>query len=107
MIRPTTLNLGSRYMVGFDGQENVPHREWVRMFEQAFKEVKEELAQQGRGHELLGAKVRDLPTLFYFFGGLFLLDHILDHPKYHAGRIRLVHGGLHSSEERVPSPDCR
>jgi hypothetical protein len=94
-------------MVGPDGQENVPHREWILMFEQAFKEVKEELAQQGRRHELLGAKVREVPTLFYSSGGLFLLDHILDHPKYHAGRIRLVHRGLHSSEERVPPPDCR
>lgn len=44
-------------MVGADGQQNVPHREWLRVFERVLNEVKAELKQQGREGDFIGAKV--------------------------------------------------
>ncbi len=44
-------------MIGPDGQENVPHREWMLAYDRAIKEVREEFAQQGRPDEFLGSKV--------------------------------------------------
>jgi len=40
-----------------DGQESVPHREWLIMFDRVVKEVKAEMEQKGRGGEFIGAKV--------------------------------------------------
>lgn len=45
-------------MIGADGQENVPHREWVLAFDRVVNEVKEEMASQGRADEFVGARVR-------------------------------------------------
>ena len=44
-------------MVGEDGEENVPHRVWVQMFDRIVKEVKAHLEAQGRGDEFVGAKI--------------------------------------------------
>ncbi|PPQ99222.1 hypothetical protein CVT24_009241 [Panaeolus cyanescens] len=51
------INFLPHFMIGADGQDNVPHREWLVMFEQAIKDVKAELSAQGRDGEFLGAKV--------------------------------------------------
>jgi adenosine deaminase CECR1 len=44
-------------MVGEDGQENVPHRDWLLAFDRVLEEVKAEMKQQGRGEEFVGARV--------------------------------------------------
>ena len=56
-ILSTTYYLSYRYMYGADGQENIPHREWVRIFEEVMNEVKDEMTKQGRGDEFIGARV--------------------------------------------------
>lgn len=47
----------SRFMDDVDGNECVPHREWLVMFDEVLKEVKEDLQKQGREDEFIGAKV--------------------------------------------------
>lgn len=44
-------------MTGPDGEENIPHREWLIMYDRVMNEVKEELKRQGREHEFVGSKV--------------------------------------------------
>lgn len=44
-------------MVGEDGQENVPHREWLLIFDRVLNEVKAEMTRQGREDEFIGARV--------------------------------------------------
>ncbi|KAF8969728.1 hypothetical protein BDZ97DRAFT_1794869 [Flammula alnicola] len=51
------INFLHKHMYGADGQENIPHREWLVMFDRVLKEVKEEMVQQGRGNEFIGAKI--------------------------------------------------
>ena len=52
-------------MFGADGQENIPHRDWVRIFGEVVQDVKQEMKQQGREHAFLGAKVSNLHFLFF------------------------------------------
>ncbi len=56
-----TLTRICRYMVGEDGEENVPHRVWFQIYERVLNEVKEELKKQGREDEFVGSKVIVLP----------------------------------------------
>jgi adenosine deaminase CECR1 len=51
------INFLYKFMVGADGQENVPHRQWLIDFDTVIKGVKEELKQQGRENEFFGARV--------------------------------------------------
>ncbi|KII89146.1 hypothetical protein PLICRDRAFT_175374 [Plicaturopsis crispa FD-325 SS-3] len=51
------INFLYKFMYGVDGQENVPHREWLIMFDEVLKEVKEEMKQQGREDEFIGARI--------------------------------------------------
>ncbi|SRR6266576_1892324 len=44
-------------MVDADGLENVPHREWLRIFERVLNGVKMEMKEQGREDDFVGAKV--------------------------------------------------
>ena len=44
-------------MVGADGQQNVPHSDWLRIFERVLNEVKTEMKEQGREGDFVGAKV--------------------------------------------------
>ncbi|KAI9458273.1 hypothetical protein F5148DRAFT_330562 [Russula earlei] len=46
-----------KYMFDVDGNENVPHREWVWDFGQAVNEIRTTLEEQGRGEEFMGAKI--------------------------------------------------
>lgn len=56
----TALTIG-RFGFGEDGQENIPHRDWLLAFDKVVQEVKEEMKSQGREDEFVGAKVH-LPT---------------------------------------------
>ncbi|KAJ7064832.1 hypothetical protein C8F01DRAFT_983765 [Mycena amicta] len=44
-------------MVGADGRQNVPHREWLSLFGDAQNKLKLELKNQGREDEFVGAKM--------------------------------------------------
>jgi adenosine deaminase CECR1 len=46
-------------MFGRDGEGNVPHREWLVMFDKVVNDVKDELKKQGREDEFVGARVSD------------------------------------------------
>lgn len=54
----------SRTMVGEDGEDNIPHREWLVMFDQILNEVKGEMKQQGREDEFIGARVSSYAMSF-------------------------------------------
>lgn len=47
-------------MFGADGQRNIPHREWLVVFDQVLKDVKAELKEQGREDEFVDCRVRFL-----------------------------------------------
>lgn len=47
-------------MLGADGRENIPHRNWLILFSEVMEEVKEEMRQQGRPDDFIGGKVRNL-----------------------------------------------
>jgi len=44
-------------MYGPDGQNNVPHREWLIIFDRVLLEVKEEMKRNGRADDFFGARV--------------------------------------------------
>ncbi|KAI0374656.1 Metallo-dependent hydrolase [Pilatotrama ljubarskyi] len=46
-----------RYMVGEDGEENVPHRVWFQIYERILNDIKDEMKAQGREDEFLGSKI--------------------------------------------------
>ncbi|TFY61302.1 hypothetical protein EVJ58_g4596 [Rhodofomes roseus] len=51
------VNFLYKYMTGPDGLENLPHREWLIVFDRVLNEVKAELKEQGRQDELIGVKL--------------------------------------------------
>ena len=55
--RLQTLTRFHRHLRGDDGEENVPHRVWLEVFDQILTEVKSTLAAQGREDEFVGAKI--------------------------------------------------
>lgn len=63
-------------MYGADGQENVPHREWVAMFDRVINQVKLEMVEVGRPNDFIGAKV----SSSFFFQKKVL-------PVYHGCRL--------------------
>lgn len=44
-------------MCGVDGEVNVPHRQWLQMFDTVVQGLHAELANQGRQEEFVGARV--------------------------------------------------
>ncbi len=44
-------------MIGADGKEEVPHRAWLRAYEQIIAEVQAMLAARGKGGAFLGSKI--------------------------------------------------
>ena len=44
-------------MVGLDGEENVPHSQWVRIFGEVVDEIKQEMKDRGRDDDVGGARV--------------------------------------------------
>lgn len=57
-IRPALKD--GRNFVDADGHETVTHSQFLRTFERIVREVKEELAAQGREDEFVGAKVQHI-----------------------------------------------
>jgi adenosine deaminase CECR1 len=53
------LLIDFRFAFRADGQENLSHRELLLMFDQVVKEVKDEMKQQGREDEFIGARASD------------------------------------------------
>ncbi|KAI9448908.1 hypothetical protein BJY52DRAFT_1309800 [Lactarius psammicola] len=51
------INFYCKYMFDADGNETVPHREWLLDFGRAISEVRTTLKEQGREEEFVGAKV--------------------------------------------------
>ncbi|KAN0140794.1 hypothetical protein V8E53_001238 [Lactarius tabidus] len=51
------INFYSKYMSDADGNETVPHREWILDFGRAIGEVRTMLKEQGREEAFIGAKV--------------------------------------------------
>lgn len=95
-------------MVGADGQENVPHRDWLLMFDRVQNEVKADMKRQGREDEFVGARVnhpimKSQPQANVSY----LSDNILHDPIHHARRTRMVHGRLYCVEKRISSYNCR
>ena len=44
-------------MFAADGQENVPHREWLIAYDRVLNEFKADLVAQGRTGEFVGSKI--------------------------------------------------
>ncbi|KIL67962.1 hypothetical protein M378DRAFT_122268 [Amanita muscaria Koide BX008] len=59
------INFMERYMVGEDGHQHVPHREWLIIFERVLDEVKAEMKRQGREDDFIGAKIIYSTLRFY------------------------------------------
>jgi adenosine deaminase CECR1 len=57
LLWETLTNRFARHMYGADGQENVPHREWLVMFDRVINQVKAEMVEMGRPNDFIGAKV--------------------------------------------------
>ncbi|KAI0820220.1 Metallo-dependent hydrolase [Trametes gibbosa] len=53
----TRIPFWYKYMVGEDGKENIPHREWLLAYDRVIEEFKAELAAQGRSDEFVGSKI--------------------------------------------------
>ncbi|PCH41724.1 Metallo-dependent hydrolase [Wolfiporia cocos MD-104 SS10] len=46
-----------KFMTGADGLANVPHREWLIVYEGVMNDIVEELKEQGRQNALVGSKI--------------------------------------------------
>ncbi|KIM48764.1 hypothetical protein M413DRAFT_15077 [Hebeloma cylindrosporum] len=51
------INFLFKNMYGADGQENIPHREWLVMFDRIMNETKAEMEAQGRPDDFIGARI--------------------------------------------------
>ncbi|KAJ7172253.1 hypothetical protein C8R46DRAFT_1085294 [Mycena filopes] len=51
------INFYPKYMFGADGQEDVPHRIWLQLFDDTLNRFKADLKRQGRDDEFIGAKI--------------------------------------------------
>ena len=78
-------------MYGADGQENIPHREWVRIFEEVMNEVKDEMTKQGRGDEFIGARVWMIQLSCHAMLKWSPSDYLFHHQSYHSRRAGMVH----------------
>jgi hypothetical protein len=52
-----TKSSAYRFMVDPHGENSIPHREWIIMFEAVINEVKGYMREQGREDEFIGARV--------------------------------------------------
>ncbi|KAF7304985.1 Adenosine deaminase CECR1-A [Mycena kentingensis (nom. inval.)] len=51
------INFYPRYMYSAEGHEDVPHTVWLEIFDTTLKRFKEELKQEGREDEFVGARI--------------------------------------------------
>lgn len=63
---PTLADNPNRLMYDENGEQTIPHREWVILFNDVVKEVKAEMEAAGRGDEFVGAKVGARQTIFLY-----------------------------------------
>ena len=77
-------------MVGADGQQNVPHSDWLRIFERVLNEVKTEMKEQGREGDFVGAKVASFSV--NLISNLYTLTgYLLHRAPPHGRRTGMVH----------------
>lgn len=62
---PILISHFSRTMVSEDGEDNIPHREWLVVFDRVLNEVKEDMKQQGREDEFIGARVSKSYAIYF------------------------------------------
>ncbi|KAH7908872.1 Metallo-dependent hydrolase [Hygrophoropsis aurantiaca] len=51
------INFSPKYMVGEDGQENVPHREWLITINKVAQDLKQSLKERGCEDDLIGIRI--------------------------------------------------
>jgi hypothetical protein len=70
-------------MFGADGQENIPHREWLQIFDNTLNRFKADLKRQGREDEFIGAKVRLLhpPSVHFMTLGVDYIQYFALHRR--------------------------
>lgn len=51
------INFSPKYMIGPDGERDVPHKEWLSMFQDVLVEFNGSLGTQGKDDEFIGAKI--------------------------------------------------
>ncbi|KAJ7085837.1 hypothetical protein B0H15DRAFT_887607 [Mycena belliarum] len=51
------INFYPKYMFGQDGKEDIPHREWLQIFDDTLNQFKAELKRSGRDDEFVGARI--------------------------------------------------
>ncbi|KAJ6597115.1 hypothetical protein DFH09DRAFT_1258787 [Mycena vulgaris] len=51
------VNFYPKYMFGADGNENIPHRDWLQIFDEVQTQFKADLKLQGREDEFIGARI--------------------------------------------------
>ncbi|KIK37706.1 hypothetical protein CY34DRAFT_810088 [Suillus luteus UH-Slu-Lm8-n1] len=51
------INFTPKCMIGPDGEQNVPHKEWLSIFQEVLIEFSGSLRAQGRDDEFIGAKI--------------------------------------------------
>jgi adenosine deaminase CECR1 len=96
-------------MYGVDGQENIPHREWLIAFDRVLKEVKDDFKSMDREDEFIGARVRKYTRLCLRCSPyLYLVLGYLQHHSLCFGRgVGMVPRRLLGAQAGVPSLDCR
>ena len=77
-------------MVGTDGQKNVPHSDWLRIFERVLNEVKTEMKEQGREGDFVGAKVVSFLVNLISYSYT-LAGYLLHRAPPHSRRAGMVH----------------
>ena len=99
------MDLLGRYMIGEDGAQNVPHREWLLIFDEVQNILKADLKEQGREDEFIGAHVSrsTIPPKC----SKSPLDYIYRSALYSNGGAGLVLRRLYFTQERIPPFDCR
>lgn len=67
-------------MVGPDGEENIPHMEWLGTFQDVLAEFRESLRTQGRDDEFIGAKVLVIFRVNFNSNTDQTIDYLLGYP---------------------------
>jgi adenosine deaminase CECR1 len=64
-------------MIGPDGQDNIPHRDWLLVFDRVMNEIKEEMKNQKREGEFIGARVSPLKFTWFLRSPILCLFKII------------------------------
>lgn len=91
-------------MFGPDGQENIPHREWIAAFDQVMKEVRATMQEQGREDEFFGAKVSHQSAQALTADIESITDHLQHSSLHFTRRIGMVYKRLYRTISGISSP---